>query len=277
MTLTPLRNLVPALVAFAAMSAGSADAAVPIGSTKVVVRTVTGTLGESVRTLVVQDRVSQDEIIATKADSASQIVFEDSTTLTLGPNAQVTLDKFVYDPNPSKGQFFLTVSQGIMRFITGTLDHSAYSIKTPNGTIGVRGTNIYMKVTCAGQDAQGVAPKSAAKPAGTDCNTSLGSLQGVAVFTDNSGVQTVIGPGEFASFGSGFAGGSTGGGGGGAQADVLAALGAALDQVAYAQAGLGGGVGGGGNSAAASPGGGGNNAPASTVEVLSQQTTQTAP
>jgi hypothetical protein len=266
MALLPLRKLLPAFAALAAMSAGPVDAAVPIGSTKVVVRTVTGTLGESVRTLVVQDRVSQDEIIATKADSASQIVFEDSTTLTLGPNAQVTLDKFVYDPNPSKGQFFLTVSQGIMRFITGTLDHSAYSIKTPNGTIGVRGTNIYLKVSCAGNAANA-----------SDCGTSLGSLQGVAVFTDNDGVQTVIGPGQFASFGSGFAGGSTGGGGASAQADVLAGLAAALDQVAYAQAGLGGTGGGGGNNAAASPGGGGNNAPASSVEVLSQQTTRTAP
>jgi FecR protein len=260
MTLLSARKLVPALVALAAMSAGPVGAAVPVGATKVVVRTVTGTLGETVRTLVVQDRVSQNEIIATKADSASQIVFEDSTTLTLGPNAEVTLDKFVYDPNPSKGKFFLTFTQGIMRFITGTLDHSAYSIKTPNGTIGVRGTNIYAAVSCTG----------------AVCSTSLGSLQGTAVFTDNNGVQTVIGPGGFANFGGGAAGGSTGGGAN-LRADVLAGLAAALDQVAYAQTGLGGAGGGGGNNAAASPGGGGNNAPASSVEVLSFVNTATAP
>jgi ferric-dicitrate binding protein FerR (iron transport regulator) len=231
MMLSSASKLLPALVALAAVLASPVHAAVPVGSTVIVVRTVTGTLGEDVRTLVVQDRVSQNEIIATKSDAASQIVFEDSTTLTLGPNAQVTLDKFVYDPNPSKGQFFLTITQGLMRFITGTLDHSAYTIKTPNGTIGVRGTNIYAAVSCAG----------------AVCSTSLGSLQGTAVFTDKDGTQTVIGPGGFANFGGGAAGGSTGGGAD-LKAGILAGLGAALDQVAFAQVGLGGAFGGGGNS-----------------------------
>jgi hypothetical protein len=261
MTLLSAKRLFPALVALAAMSAGPADAAVPVGATKVVVRTVTGTLGETVRTLVVQDQVSENEVIATKADAASQIVFEDSTTLTLGPNAQVTLDKFVYDPNPSKAAFFMTFTQGIMRFITGTLNHSAYSIKTPNGTIGVRGTNIYAAVSCTG----------------AVCSTSLGSLQGTAVFTDHNGTQTVVGPGQFANFGGGAAGGSTGGGAN-LRADVLAGLAAALDQVAYAQAGLGGAGGGGGNgNGPAGNGGGGNNAPASSVEVLSFVNSASAP
>jgi ferric-dicitrate binding protein FerR (iron transport regulator) len=222
MTLLPAHKLFVALVALAAVSARPVIAAVEIGNTKVVVRTVTGTLGETVRTLVVQDRVSQNEIIATKADSASQIVFEDSTTLTLGPNAQVTLDKFVYDPNPTKAAFFLTLGQGIMRFITGTLDHSAYTIKTPNGTIGVRGTILYAAVNCSGKD----------------CSTGVGSIQGDVIFTDKDGKQTIIHAGQFKNFGSGASGDSDAGGS--AKDGVMAALAYALDLVGFGGGGYGG-------------------------------------
>jgi ferric-dicitrate binding protein FerR (iron transport regulator) len=244
MTLLPANKLFVALVALAAVSASPVCAAVEIGNTKVVVRTVTGTLGETVRTLVVQDRVSQNEIIATKADSASQIVFEDSTTLTLGPNAQVTLDKFVYDPNPTKAAFFLTLGQGIMRFITGTLDHSAYTIKTPNGTIGVRGTILYAAVNCSGKD----------------CSTGVGSIQGDVIFTDKDGKRTIIHSGQFKNFGSGSSGDSDGGGG--AKDGVMAALAYALDLVGFGAGADGAGGGFGGPAAA---GGAGFNAPQSPM------------
>ena len=117
-----------------------------IGKTIIVVRTVTGTLATAVRQLVINDGVAQNELIATAADAASEIEFVDGTKLTLGPRARVVLDKFVYDPDPSKGAFFLSVSEGVFRFVTGTMAHQSYSIKTPNGTIGVRGTVFNMLV-----------------------------------------------------------------------------------------------------------------------------------
>jgi ferric-dicitrate binding protein FerR (iron transport regulator) len=111
-----------------------------IGTTMVVVRTVTGTLETQVRQLVIHDNVAQNELIATGPDAASEIQFVDGTKLSLGPRAHVVLDKFVYDPNPSKGKFFLRVSEGVFRFATGHMDHQSYQITTPNGTLGVRGT-----------------------------------------------------------------------------------------------------------------------------------------
>jgi ferric-dicitrate binding protein FerR (iron transport regulator) len=117
-----------------------------IGKTVIVVRTVTGTLATDVRQLVINDGVAQNELIATAPDAASEIEFVDGTKLTLGPRAHVVLDKFVYDPDPSKGAFFLSVSEGVFRFVTGTMAHQSYSIKTPNGTVGVRGTVFNMLV-----------------------------------------------------------------------------------------------------------------------------------
>jgi hypothetical protein len=115
-------------------------AASDIGKTVIVVRTVTGTLQTEVRQLLINDNVSQNELISTAPDAASEIEFVDGTKLSLGPRARVVLDKFVYDPDPSRGAFFLTVSEGVFRFVTGKMAHQSYAISTPNGTVGVRGT-----------------------------------------------------------------------------------------------------------------------------------------
>jgi hypothetical protein len=117
-----------------------------IGQTVIVVRTVTGTLETQVRQLVIHEDVSQNELITTASDAASEIEFVDGTVLRLGPRARVVLDKFVYDPDPGKGAFFLSVSEGVFRFATGRMAHQDYSIKTPNGTLGVRGTSFNFTV-----------------------------------------------------------------------------------------------------------------------------------
>ena len=66
-----------------------APAATPdIGTTLLVVRTVTGELATQVRHLVINDGVQQNELIATAPDSASELEFVDGTKLTLGPRAR---------------------------------------------------------------------------------------------------------------------------------------------------------------------------------------------
>jgi len=117
-----------------------------IGTTVVVVKSVTGTTSNVSRQLVINDNVATDEMIATAPDAATAIQFVDGTKLELGPNAKVVLDKFVYDPAPGKGALALTVSEGVMRFTTGSMAKENYTINTPNGTLGVRGTDFNILV-----------------------------------------------------------------------------------------------------------------------------------
>jgi len=131
-----------ALCSLLAAPALAATEVIDIGRTTVVVRTVTGTLATQVRKLLINEDVRQSEVIATAPDAASEIQFVDGTKITIGPNARVTLDKFVYDPDPSKGAFFINLAEGVFRFVTGSMAHQSYSIQTPSGTIGVRGTTI---------------------------------------------------------------------------------------------------------------------------------------
>jgi len=120
--------------------------AADVGTTVVVVKTVTGTLSNVSRQLIINDNVEQNEVIATAPDAATELRFVDGTELQLGPNAKVVLDRFVYDPNPGKGALAVTISEGVLRFTTGNMPHQNYSITTPNGTLGVRGTDLDVAV-----------------------------------------------------------------------------------------------------------------------------------
>src|SRR4051812_18910440 len=47
--------------------------------------------------------VQANEAITTTADDRAHLLFLDGTSLTIGPNASVTIDKFVYDPDTKRG------------------------------------------------------------------------------------------------------------------------------------------------------------------------------
>ncbi len=111
-----------------------------IGSTSVIVKTVTGELERQVRRLVLKDNVHRDEVIEASASSAAEIIFLDNTKIVLGPNTRLTLDRFVFDPDPALGKFVMTAGKGVFRFVSGNLSKGSYVIRTPTATIGVRGT-----------------------------------------------------------------------------------------------------------------------------------------
>ncbi len=133
-----------AIVALAA--AGSALAAVDVGTATVVVKQVEGVLEKNQRLLNMQDRVYLDEMIRTAEESASVITFLDKSQISVGPNSEVVLDRFVFDPDTAKGTFSINVVQGVFRFASGTMAKSAYVIRTPVATMGIRGTEFTIVV-----------------------------------------------------------------------------------------------------------------------------------
>jgi hypothetical protein len=81
-------------------------------------------------------------VIRTGTDSKSQLLFRDETTLSIGPDSEIALDKFVYSPQGSSVS--LNATKGVFRFISGSAPKNAYEIKTPSATVGVRGTIVYV-------------------------------------------------------------------------------------------------------------------------------------
>ena len=128
---------------FLLMTVATAMAAPDVGKTSIVVRSVRGTLATQVRDLVLDDLVFQNEQVETGEKSASEIELLDETRISVGPNSKLVLDAFVYDPSPGKGRLVMNVTEGVFRFISGTMPSEAYRIETPTATIGVRGTVFY--------------------------------------------------------------------------------------------------------------------------------------
>src|SRR5579885_3628813 len=138
-----------ARIAFAACSAlllaRAALAEPAIGKATSVVPSADYGRGAELASLSVDDAVQQDDRVKTSAKGSTEIKFVDGTTLTIGPNSEVLLDKMIFDGDRAKNATVQLV-RGAMRFASGTSDHSAYHIETRVATIGVRGTVIDVSV-----------------------------------------------------------------------------------------------------------------------------------
>src|SRR5580692_3848131 len=53
-----------------------------------------------------------NEKVTTKENDRAHLVFLDGTSLTIGPNSSLVIDKYVYDPDKKTGEMALTVSRG---------------------------------------------------------------------------------------------------------------------------------------------------------------------
>ncbi len=70
------------------------------------------------------------------------IQFDDESKLTLGENARITINQFVYEPTGDSSQA-LEILVGVFRFISGQIGNESpldVAFSTPVATIGLRGT-----------------------------------------------------------------------------------------------------------------------------------------
>lgn len=100
--------------------------------------------GAAPRVIALGQNVVYNEEITTDTRGLVQILLLDGTTFTVGPNSRLTIDEFVYNPATGEAKVVASVTKGAFRFIgakTSQTDGGA-TIKTPVGTIGVRGAMV---------------------------------------------------------------------------------------------------------------------------------------
>jgi len=114
--------------------------AAQIGVAGAVRNDVTAQIGGSASALAAGNHLFEQEIIKTGNESVAQLIFLDQTSMTVGPKAQVKLDKFVFDPSRKVGDVLLSATKGAFRFVSGAQDPRSYKVTTPVATIGFRGT-----------------------------------------------------------------------------------------------------------------------------------------
>jgi len=91
------------------------------------------------RMLAAGTEVNSDDTIRTGKTGVADLRFKDESNLSVGPTSVVRLNKSVYDPNKGSGTAVMEVSRGAFRFVTGSQHKGDYKVKTPYGTLGVRG------------------------------------------------------------------------------------------------------------------------------------------
>ncbi len=100
----------------------------------------TAQTGRQVRMLTVGADLFIGDKVETDATGLVQVKFADTTELVIGPNSTLVLEDYLLRSDGSAGKLAVNALAGTFRFVTGNAPKDRYSISTPTGTIGVRGT-----------------------------------------------------------------------------------------------------------------------------------------
>jgi len=150
-----------------------ADSADPIGDVDFVQVWAYGTPPGSGRDAIFRGhRVVSNETLETVSQASLQVTFVDGTTLALGESTTLVLDEFVFDPNASDSMV-AQFANGLFHLVSGAIDEETVRIETPAMAIGLRGTDIVVKVDDEG-------------------NTDLAVRSGNATATPTAGGETVV-------------------------------------------------------------------------------------
>ena len=97
--------------------------------------------------LKLNDPIHMNDVIETGAASRAFVQLIDDTELTLGENAQMTIDEYVFDEEDTaanKGRY--SVLRGAFLYSSGLIakkDNPDVTVNTPYGSIGIRGTTFW--------------------------------------------------------------------------------------------------------------------------------------
>ena len=117
-----------------------ASAREPIGIVLGAAQTVKASGTQGTRVLTKNDDVFYLDRISSNGSGSGEFQFSDGTKLAVGPGASLVVDEFVFKGKSRFDKLTLSAAKGTFRWISGNSASSAYKIKTPFGTLGVRGT-----------------------------------------------------------------------------------------------------------------------------------------
>ena len=154
MKLTRREALLTTVAVFAAPASVSAETAPDdgIGSVNDILNDGWGTVAPDPRDEIdFEDSVYMNEIVETGDESAIVIAFADGSKLTVGENAKIVIDKYVYNPAGSDSEQVITLTKGAFRFLSGSIPKDKVKLSTPTVTIGIRGTELIFDVADDGE------------------------------------------------------------------------------------------------------------------------------
>ena len=103
----------------------------------------------NVRSLKRRSKIMSVEHITTGENSKAQFSMSDGGLITLKENTEINVSNYVFNEETQKGSATLEVISGGLRSISGLIKKTGgdYQVKTPVGSIGIRGTHFAVEVS----------------------------------------------------------------------------------------------------------------------------------
>jgi hypothetical protein len=128
-----------------ALPCGKAAAQEAIGTVSRIQGEASGLLGGTTRPLSANASVFLDDVLSTGEAARLEVTFTDTTRLTLGEKATLTLGTYVFNPAARRRTIRFALV-GAVRFVSGQLSKlmiSRVNLTTPVANIGIRGTDFF--------------------------------------------------------------------------------------------------------------------------------------
>jgi len=104
--------------------------------------------GEDI-TVVEGTRLQVGDLLKTGIDGAIGIVFNDETTLSIGPKTKISIQDYLFETDTSSFSFIIKIFKGTASYVSGLiakLSPESARFITPSATIGIRGTKFVIEV-----------------------------------------------------------------------------------------------------------------------------------
>ena len=73
------------------------------------------------RPAVKGDTVKENDRIQTLADTKAKVILNDETVLSIGPNAELVIDKFVLNSIEDEGSVGISLKKGSFKYLSGNI------------------------------------------------------------------------------------------------------------------------------------------------------------
>ncbi len=135
-----LLRLLVAMATLVVVSGPAVPISAPVGKVLSAAQTVRASGNSGARLLTKNADIFFLDRINTNATGVGEFEFTDGTKLAVGPNASLVVDQFIFKNKSTYQKLGLSAAKGTFRWISGHSPSSAYQIRTPLGTMGIRGT-----------------------------------------------------------------------------------------------------------------------------------------
>lgn len=138
--LTGFKRLLQVTAALLLLSSWNAFAAEMAGQVLAVKGMASATGADGVtRSLKRAATVNVGDVVTTDEGSV-QLRMKDGAVIVVGSGAELEIRAYSYQDSGADDEAVLHIAKGMLRTVTGSIDKSNYTMTTPTGTIGIRGT-----------------------------------------------------------------------------------------------------------------------------------------